>query len=190
MKPENNSKIKLPFGTPENYFEEFSSRLEKRLKGEAEPKGLHKTLPFKVPDRYFEWLPQRIMQKIQGMRTQIAWYEKIQWHWIGRMGAVTAVMVLLIMWFLPQKDTQTENLADLQKELAKVDKKELEYYLIIHHTSSLEAEILSTNADISINHSENLQDSLHLEKKTLEEVLPDENVEEILHQELENAEIL
>lgn len=187
MKAENKKKFTLPFETPPNYFEQLGERLEKRLQGEIEPKGVHKTLPFSLPEKYFEWLPQRIMQKVQNLRRGLAWHQKAHWQWSLRLGVAT-MLVLAVIWSIPKSDTQTE-LSKLKENLQKVDKKELEYFLLTHHQTHLEAELFGKN--IQLPEMQAYQsDSLRIRKKDLEEVLPDEHIEEVLQQELENSEIL
>lgn len=187
MKAENKKNFTLPFETPPNYFEQLGERLGKRLQGETEPAGVHKTLPFSLPEKYFEWLPQRIMQKVQSLESGLLGHQKAYWQWTLRLGVATMV-VLAVIWIVPKSDAQ-KDLGELRKNLQKIDKTELEYYLLTQHQTHLEAELFDKN--IQIPEMQPYQpDSLHIRKKDLEEVLPDERIEEILQQELENSEIL
>ncbi len=187
MKQENKKNIKLPFQTPANYFEQLGQLIEKRLQGEIAPQGLPKTLPFNLPEKYFEWLPQKIMQKVQSLRSGLAWHQKAHWQWTLRLGVATMV-VLAVIWIIPKSDTQ-KDLAELKQSLQKIDKAELEYYLLRYHQTYLEAELFGKN--IQLTEMQSYQpDSLDIRKKDFEDILPDEHIEEILQQELENSEVL
>jgi hypothetical protein len=187
MRTHNEKPVKLPFETPPNYFEEFENRLEKRLKGEYEPKGIHKNLPFGLPESYFELLPQKIMQKIQNLRRAWAWYETPFGIWTIRLGVATMIIFAIVLIF-PKTDNSTA-VAELKKNLETINKKELELYLFAHYQNHLEAELF--DKDIQLPEMHQYQpDSLQIRKKDLEEVLPDEHIEEILQQELENSEVL
>ncbi|MFN3316593.1 MAG: hypothetical protein ACK40K_07260 [Raineya sp.] len=180
---------KLPFTNPENYFEDFSERLQKRIDGETEPKGVSRKLPFAVPEKYFDLLPQRIMKRIASLRKKVWYKEKTTWQW-----AVATCSFVFLVWFGQNiwfgSDTKKQAETELIGELKKINKEEIEEYLVANYTKisvldELPKNVIEIKKDFQ--QEEKLKDTLfhNLPKETLEEMIPENMLEEILETEFD-----
>lgn len=183
----NNLNKKNPFTNPENYFEDFYERLQKRIDGETEPKGVARKLPFGVPEKYFDLLPQRIMKRIASQKK--VWYkEKTTWQW-----AVTACGFVFLIWFGQNiwfgSDTKKQTETELVSKLKKIDKQEIEEYLVANYIKISVLDELPNNIEIKkdFEQKEKVKDTLfhNLPKEALEEIIPENFLEEILENEFD-----
>ncbi|GAB4123694.1 MAG: hypothetical protein OHK0045_03550 [Raineya sp.] len=185
-----NTRIEPPFKSPENYFEDFSTKLQKRIEGETEPEGVSKKSPFGVPERYFDILPQKIMNRVTSLRKKVWYKERVTWQW-----ATLACSFLALIWFGQNFWWHThtspigEAEAQLLDELKKIDDEEVEQYLVANKNQDLLLEELRKyNVEVKEMPKKKLNDTSefleNLPKKDLEEFIPEDMLQEIVEEEL------
>ena len=185
-----NKKVQTPFTNPENYFETFSEKLQKRIDGEIEPEYISKRTPFGFPEKYFELLPQRIMKRIASAKKKVWYRERYSWRW-----ATIACSLLLLAWlgqdvwlYFNQKPIEKAE-AKLIEDLKSIDKEDIEHYLVSNQSKVVLFEELQ-ESKIEIKNtpktksekSKGLFDSIP--KNDLEELIPEEMWKEVIEEEL------
>lgn len=181
-------KLNNPFVSPENYFEEFSERLQKRIEGNYEPQKISKKLPFGVPENYFELLPQKIAQRIALLKKKI-WYKEPAWQWA--MATCTAIVLVFVgqsLWLKVYQNSQEKAEIALLKKLKTIEKEEIEQYLVANHRQmTLLEEIPKSNLEAieealekNTNNDTLLQE---LPKEVLEETIPQNMLQEMIEEE-------
>lgn len=184
-----NEKIPTPFVCPDNYFENFSEKLHKRIAGNIEPEKVSKKLPFGVPENYFELLPQRIMKRIASLNKKVWYQEQRTWQW-----AVAACSVVFLVWIglnvasERTKSPTEEAEKQLVENLEKLDKQELEQYLVANHYKEIVFEELQ-NTKIPIQTQVIKDDAAlfrDLNKDDLEQAITEDFLREIIEDEMQN----
>jgi len=172
---------KHPFLTPDRYFEELPSKIQKRVSAEMEHaswalESANKELPFLMPDRYFEELPLRIQQKVSQETASTSW--ALGWWWkLGIPSALVLVLIFVILFFPFRKNYESK----VDKLLADVSVKDMELYLSMTDYSnydlhlSVEDERLLENMDFEFN----ILNDTELESISQEELLMEFDMNEI-----------
>jgi hypothetical protein len=183
----NKHKLNSPFATPEGYFEDFSDKLQKRIEGSYEPEKISKKLPFGVPEKYFELLPQRIAGRIAQQKKQI-WYKEPAWQWaIAACSVVLLVWIGQNVWWEVYKNPLEKAEATLITQLKKIDKEEIEQYLVANHRKVValdEVQQSSIEPNNEVKKKQKNNDTLFqdLPKEVLEEVIPESIFQEVLEE--------
>lgn len=100
-----------PFLEPEDYFDQFSERLDSQL--EKESHEILDQIPrqeiFQVPKGYFSQLPQQIVEKVSPSPPQVGRVRRIRPYWLA---AAIAASFTLLLWFQPWSNGTTDSLAN------------------------------------------------------------------------------
>lgn len=90
------------FKVPENYFEEFESRMLRQVALEEKQFG---DSPFKVPNHYFEQLEGRVFEKLEAPKKGkiISLNNRRTWSYVASIAAVLAVLLTSVVFTDAQK---------------------------------------------------------------------------------------
>ncbi len=183
----NKHKLNNPFVPPESYFADFSDKLQKRIEGSYEPEKISKKLPFSVPEKYFELLPQRIAGRIAQLKKPI-WYKEPVWQWaIAVCSVVLVAWIGQNVWWETYKNPLEKAEATLITQLKKIDKEEIEQYLVANHRKVVvldEVQKSSIEPNNEATKKQKNNDTLFqdMPKEALEEVIPESIFQEVLEE--------